>query len=81
MPDRAGLIDADREPGDGHLRHPSHQEAQARKLEEISGLTRGDAKRELTAQLEHDAKMDASKLIRRIEARRAAVAKDPSKDL
>lgn len=42
-------------------------EAQARKLEEISGLTRDDAKRELTAQLEHDAKMDASKLIRRIE--------------
>ncbi len=42
-------------------------EAQSRRLEEISGLTRDDAKRELTAQLEHDAKMDASKLIRRIE--------------
>ena len=42
-------------------------EAQSLKLEEIAGLTRDDAKRELTAQLEHDAKMDASKLIRRIE--------------
>jgi ribonuclease Y len=42
-------------------------EAQSRKLEEIAGLTRDDAKRELTTQLEHDAKMDASKLIRRIE--------------
>ncbi len=42
-------------------------EAQARRLEEISGLTREDAKRELTAQLEHDARMDASKLVRRIE--------------
>ena len=42
-------------------------ESQSRKLEEIAGLTREDAKRELTAQLEYDAKMDASKLIRRIE--------------
>ena len=42
-------------------------EAQSRRLEEIAGLTREDAKRELTTQLEHDAKMDASKLIRRIE--------------
>jgi ribonuclease Y len=42
-------------------------EAQARRLEEIAGLTREDAKRELTAQLEYAAKMDAAKLVRRIE--------------
>ena len=42
-------------------------EAQAQKLEEIAGLTREDAKKELTSQLEYDAKMDAAKLVRRIE--------------
>lgn len=42
-------------------------EAQARRLEEIAGLTREDAKKELTAQLEYAAKMDAAKLVRRIE--------------
>lgn len=42
-------------------------EAQARRLEEIAGLTRDDAKKELTAQLEYAAKMDAAKLVRRID--------------
>ncbi|WP_243288476.1 ribonuclease Y [Geothrix terrae] len=42
-------------------------EAQAQRLEEIAGLTREDAKKELTAQLEYAAKMDAAKLVRRIE--------------
>jgi ribonuclease Y len=42
-------------------------EAQARRLEEIAGLTREDAKKELTAQLEYAAKMDAAKLVRRID--------------
>jgi ribonuclease Y len=42
-------------------------EAQARRLEEIAGLTREDAKKELTAQMEYAAKMDAAKLVRRIE--------------
>jgi len=42
-------------------------EAQARRLEEIAGLTREDAKKELTSQLEYSAKMDAAKLVRRIE--------------
>ncbi|WP_306590890.1 ribonuclease Y [Geothrix sp. 21YS21S-4] len=42
-------------------------EAQAQRLEEIAGLTRDDAKKELTAQLEYSAKMDAAKLVRRIE--------------
>ncbi len=42
-------------------------EAQALKLEEVAGLTREDAKRELTAQLEYAAKMDAAKLVRRID--------------
>jgi len=42
-------------------------EEQARKLEEIAGLTRDDAKTELISQLEYTAKMDAAKLIRRIE--------------
>jgi ribonuclease Y len=42
-------------------------EAQAQKLEQIAGLTREDAKLELTAQLEYTAKMDAAKHIRRIE--------------
>jgi len=42
-------------------------EAQSHKLEEIAGLSREDAKAELTAQLEHTAKMDAAKMIRRIE--------------
>lgn len=42
-------------------------DAQAHKLEEIAGLTREDAKREMTTQLEHEAKMDAAKLVRRIE--------------
>jgi ribonucrease Y len=42
-------------------------EAQARKLEEVAGLTREDAKKELISQLEYAAKMDAAKLVRRIE--------------
>jgi ribonuclease Y len=42
-------------------------ESQARKLEEIANLTREDARKELVASLEHDAKMDAAKLVRRIE--------------
>ncbi|MDR0499263.1 MAG: ribonuclease Y [Holophagales bacterium] len=42
-------------------------EAQSRKLEEVAGLSREEAKAELTAQLEYTAKMDAAKLIRRIE--------------
>lgn len=42
-------------------------EDQARKLEELSGLTREDAKAQLIAGLEYTAKMDAAKLVRRIE--------------
>ena len=42
-------------------------EQQAQKLEEIAGLSREDAKKELVAQLEYAAKMDAAKLVRRIE--------------
>lgn len=42
-------------------------EAQARRLEEIAGLTREDAKKELISQLEYAAKMDAAKTVRRIE--------------
>jgi ribonuclease Y len=42
-------------------------EAQARRLEEVAGLTREDAKKELIGQLEYAAKMDAAKLVRRIE--------------
>jgi ribonuclease Y len=42
-------------------------EAQALRLEEIAGLTREDAKKELTSQLEYAAKMDAAKLVRRID--------------
>ncbi len=42
-------------------------EAQARRLEEVAGLTREDAKKELISQLEYSAKMDAAKLVRRIE--------------
>ena len=42
-------------------------EAQAKRLEEIAGLTREDAKKELTSQLEYAAKMDAAKMVRRIE--------------
>lgn len=42
-------------------------EIQARRLEEIAGLTREDAKKELTSQLEYSAKMDAAKMVRRIE--------------
>jgi ribonucrease Y len=42
-------------------------EEQARKLEEIAGLTRDDAKKELISQLEYSARMDAAKLVRRIE--------------
>ena len=42
-------------------------EAQAQRLEELAGLTREDAKKELIAQLEYSAKMDAAKLVRRIE--------------
>jgi ribonuclease Y len=42
-------------------------EEQARKLEDIAGLTREDAKQELVSQLEYTAKMDSSKMVRRIE--------------
>jgi ribonuclease Y len=42
-------------------------EEQARKLEDIAGLSRDDAKQELVTQLEYTAKMDSAKLIRRIE--------------
>jgi ribonuclease Y len=42
-------------------------EAQAKKLEEIANLTREDARKELIGSLEHQAKMDASKTVRRIE--------------
>jgi ribonuclease Y len=42
-------------------------ETQAAKLEEIANLTREDARRELISSLEHQAKMDASKTVRRIE--------------
>jgi ribonuclease Y len=42
-------------------------EEQARKLEEIAGLSREDAKQELVSQMEYTARMDASKLVRRIE--------------
>jgi ribonuclease Y len=42
-------------------------EAQAKKLEEVAGLTREDAKKELISQLEYAAKMDAAKLVRRID--------------
>jgi ribonuclease Y len=42
-------------------------EEQARKLEEVAGLTREDAKKELISQLEYAAKMDAAKMVRRIE--------------
>ena len=40
---------------------------QGRKLEEIAGLTREDAKAQLISNLEYEAKMDAAKLVRRIE--------------
>ena len=42
-------------------------EAQAKRLEEVAGLTREGAKKELISQLEYSAKMDAAKLVRRIE--------------
>jgi ribonuclease Y len=42
-------------------------EAQSKRLEELAGLTREDAKKELISQLEYAAKMDAAKLVRRIE--------------
>ena len=42
-------------------------ETQAKRLEEIAGLTREDAKAELISQLEYAARMDAAKLVRRIE--------------
>jgi ribonuclease Y len=42
-------------------------EAQAKRLEEVAGLTREDAKAELISQLEYSAKMDAAKLVRRID--------------
>jgi ribonuclease Y len=42
-------------------------EAQAKRLEEVAGLTREDAKTELISQLEYAAKMDAAKLVRRID--------------
>ncbi len=42
-------------------------EAQARRLEEVAGLTRDDAKKELISQLEYSARMDAAKLVRRID--------------
>ncbi len=42
-------------------------EAQSKKLEEVAGLTREDAKKEIIESMEYTAKMDAAKLIRRIE--------------
>jgi len=42
-------------------------EEQSARLEAIAGLTREDAKNELVSQLEYTAKMDAAKLVRRIE--------------
>ncbi|HET6330165.1 MAG TPA: ribonuclease Y [Holophagaceae bacterium] len=42
-------------------------ESQAAKLEEIANLTREDARKELISSLEYQAKMDASKTVRRIE--------------
>jgi len=42
-------------------------EAQAKRLEEVAGLTREDAKKELISQLEYAARMDAAKLVRRID--------------
>ena len=42
-------------------------EEQQRRLEEVAGLTREDAKTELISQMEYTAKMDASKMVRRIE--------------
>ncbi|MCM2249385.1 MAG: ribonuclease Y [Geothrix sp.] len=42
-------------------------EAQAKRLEEVAGLTREDAKKELIGQLEYSAKMDAAKLVRRVD--------------
>lgn len=42
-------------------------EEQARRLEEIAGLTRDDAKKEMISQLEYSAKMEAVKMVRRIE--------------
>jgi ribonuclease Y len=42
-------------------------EEQGRKLEELSGLTREEAKAEIIGQLEYTAKMDAAKMVRRIE--------------
>ena len=42
-------------------------EAQSMKLEEIANLTREDARKELIESLEYQAKMDASKTVRRIE--------------
>ncbi|MFM8233483.1 MAG: ribonuclease Y [Holophagaceae bacterium] len=42
-------------------------DAQQKKLESIANLTREDARKELMEQLEHDAKMEASKIVRRIE--------------
>ncbi|MCE1228750.1 MAG: ribonuclease Y [Firmicutes bacterium] len=42
-------------------------EAQSRKLEELSGFTKEEAKAEIISQLEYTAKMDAAKMVRRIE--------------
>jgi ribonuclease Y len=42
-------------------------EEQQQRLEQVAGLTREDAKTELISQLEYNAKMDASKMVRRIE--------------
>ncbi len=42
-------------------------EDQAHKLEELSGLTREEAKAEIIGQLEYTAKMDSAKMVRRIE--------------
>jgi len=42
-------------------------EEQGRKLEELAGLTRDEAKAEIIGQLEYTAKMDAAKMVRRIE--------------
>jgi ribonuclease Y len=42
-------------------------EAQSKKLEEIAGQTKEEAKAELKAQMEYGAKMEAAKMIRQIE--------------
>ena len=73
-PEGQGSRDPDREAQGRHGKAGAQQaeakrliEAQAKRLEEIAGLTREDAKKELISQLEYTAKMDAAKLVRRIE--------------